>query len=107
MVGDGDRCWRLERSCRELGASSHRSVGKCEAHACLSDVQVDSLLGATLQQSLYSSTRNKIVHSRTRKTDDDVIVNVPGSGFNLLSNNGVNLVSAAATAVGVAWASAK
>ncbi|ORY56805.1 integral membrane protein DUF92-domain-containing protein [Leucosporidium creatinivorum] len=64
---------------------------------------VDSFLGATVQQSLYSSSRLKIVHSRAKKDEDDVVANVPGSGFNLITNNGVNLVSAAGTAAFVVW----
>ena len=65
--------------------------------------QVDSVLGATLQQSLYSSSRLKIVHSKTTKDDDDVVVPVAGSGLNVLSNNGVNIISASGTAVAVIW----
>ncbi|KAM0789795.1 hypothetical protein ACM66B_006647 [Microbotryomycetes sp. NB124-2] len=64
---------------------------------------IDSLLGATLQQSLYSSSRRKIVHARDNTDRDDKVVNVPCSGFNVLSNNGVNLVSAAVAALAVVW----
>ncbi|KAK4051561.1 hypothetical protein OIV83_002701 [Microbotryomycetes sp. JL201] len=64
---------------------------------------IDSVLGATLQQSLYSTTRRRIVHSNDATDKDDKVVNVPGSGFNILSNNGVNLMSAAATAMAVIW----
>ncbi|KAK4056377.1 hypothetical protein OIO90_002520 [Microbotryomycetes sp. JL221] len=67
---------------------------------------LDSVLGATLQQSLYSSSRRKIVHSRVKRDEQDVIANVPGSGYNVLSNNAVNFVSASLTTLAVmSWAS--
>ncbi|TNY18730.1 integral membrane protein DUF92-domain-containing protein [Rhodotorula diobovata] len=68
---------------------------------------LDSLLGATLQATYFSKTRNLVVHAPhpSPAFPDDEIVRVPGSGFAVLSNNGVNLVSAAAVAaVAGAWA---
>ncbi|SGY82036.1 BQ5605_C009g05541 [Microbotryum silenes-dioicae] len=59
---------------------------------------IDSLLGATLQPSYYSLTRKKIVHSPTNPKDpQEEIIRVPGSGFAILSNNQVNLISSALT----------
>lgn len=64
---------------------------------------MDSVLGATLQRSLYSSARLKIVHSLDKKDADDLVVPVAGSGFNLLSNNAVNIISAGGTGAFVIW----
>ncbi|KDE04711.1 hypothetical protein MVLG_04850 [Microbotryum lychnidis-dioicae p1A1 Lamole] len=59
---------------------------------------IDSLLGATLQPSYYSLTRKKIVHSPTNPKDpQEEIIRVSGSGFAILSNNQVNLISSALT----------
>lgn len=61
--------------------------------ACSS--QIDSLLGATVQESLYSPSDKRIVHSRDLKDKSSKpVINVPGSGFSILSNNQVNLLSA-------------
>ncbi|GAA5913239.1 hypothetical protein JCM8208_003243 [Rhodotorula glutinis] len=68
---------------------------------------LDSFLGATLQPTYFSTKRNLVVHSPhpSPAFPDDKVVRVRGSGFDVLSNNGVNLVSAAAVAVGAgAWA---
>ncbi|KPV72996.1 uncharacterized protein RHOBADRAFT_55242 [Rhodotorula graminis WP1] len=68
---------------------------------------LDSFLGATLQPTYYSTKRNLVVHSPhpSPAFPDDKVVRVRGSGFDVLSNNGVNLVSAAAVAVVAgAWA---
>lgn len=48
-------------------------------------------------------TRKKIVHSRVKEGDEDVIESI--AGWNVLSNNGVNLVASVGTAaVVVYWA---
>lgn len=62
---------------------------------------MDSFLGATLQESLYSVQRKRIVHSKEKKDDDEVIESV--AGLNILSNNAVNFISAGATAGAVIW----
>ncbi|GAA99393.1 hypothetical protein E5Q_06090 [Mixia osmundae IAM 14324] len=49
---------------------------------------LDSLLGATMQETLYSKRRSKIVHSRSSK---DEVVRIAGTP--LLSNNAVNFVA--------------
>ncbi|SCV74761.1 BQ2448_7790 [Microbotryum intermedium] len=59
---------------------------------------IDSFLGATVQPSYYSLSRKKIVHSNTNPKDPkEEIINVPGSGLSILSNNQVNLISSALT----------
>ncbi|KIM37475.1 hypothetical protein M413DRAFT_77158 [Hebeloma cylindrosporum] len=60
---------------------------------------VDSLLGATVQETRYSNTK-RVVLQDTNKTKDGVRVI---SGINLLSNNQVNLVSSVICAVMVGW----
>lgn len=62
---------------------------------------MDSLFGATVQESLYSIQRKRIVHSREKKDEDDVVESV--AGLNILSNNAVNFISAGGTAVAVIW----
>lgn len=51
-------------------------------------LQLDSILGATLQETLYSKKRNLVVHSRRVVDDEDKVVKV--NGLNVLSNNGVS-----------------
>lgn len=64
-------------------------------------LKIDSILGATLQESLYSESRKCIVHSRETKTDDEVIVRV--AGRKVLSNNAVNILSSSGTALLVVY----
>lgn len=64
-------------------------------------VKIDSILGATLQESLYSLTRKKIVHTRIPKVDEEVIISV--AGYNVLSNNAVNILSSSITASLIMW----
>ncbi|KAH8924068.1 hypothetical protein BT69DRAFT_1261722 [Atractiella rhizophila] len=52
---------------------------------------LDSLLGATLQQTLYSKTRKMVVNSYSKKVEGEEIVKV--CGVDLLSNNQVNILS--------------
>lgn len=61
---------------------------------------IDSVLGATVQQTVYSPSRSKIVHHKEARPDEMVQVR----GWDVLSNNGVNVASSVATAVGVVWA---
>ncbi|RUS30772.1 integral membrane protein DUF92-domain-containing protein [Jimgerdemannia flammicorona] len=65
------------------------------------NTQFDSILGATIEQTLYSPTKGKIVsghHSptSTEETDDELKV---VSGLNLLSGNQINFLSSLVTAV--------
>ncbi|KAI5479512.1 hypothetical protein MNV49_003454 [Pseudohyphozyma bogoriensis] len=53
---------------------------------------LDSYLGATLQESLYSNTSKKIVHVADPDDDDVKVV----AGKPVLTNNGVNFISAGA-----------
>ncbi|KAK4702067.1 hypothetical protein P7C70_g4157, partial [Phenoliferia sp. Uapishka_3] len=66
---------------------------------------IDSLLGATLQETLYSKKRKMVVHSRqkNKKSDDedDSIESI--AGYPILSNNSVNLLSSGVTAVAAFW----
>ncbi|GAA5820346.1 hypothetical protein JCM3770_002776 [Rhodotorula araucariae] len=73
--------------------------------AGLGGSMLDSFLGATLQPTYFSSTRQLVVHSPhpSPAYPDDKIVRVPGSGFAVLSNNGVNLVSAGLVAAIAGW----
>ncbi len=61
---------------------------------------IDSVLGATVQQTVYSPSRGKIVHHKDAHPTEVLQVR----GFNLLSNNGVNVASSVATAAAVVWA---
>lgn len=61
---------------------------------------IDSVLGATVQETVYSPSRGKIVHHREAHRTEALQVR----GYSLLSNNGVNVVSSVATAAGVMWA---
>ncbi|KAF9530068.1 integral membrane protein DUF92-domain-containing protein [Crepidotus variabilis] len=58
---------------------------------------VDSLLGATLQQTRYSKDKKLILQDSSR--DDGQII----SGFGILTNNQVNVVSSAICAGVVGW----
>ncbi|BGP43899.1 hypothetical protein JCM10450v2_008099 [Rhodotorula kratochvilovae] len=73
--------------------------------AGLGGSMLDSFLGATLQPTYFSTTRKLVVHSPhpSLAHPGDKIVRVPGSGFDVLSNNGVNLVSAAIVAGVAGW----
>ncbi|KAH9475375.1 Transmembrane protein 19 [Psilocybe cubensis] len=62
---------------------------------------VDSFLGATVQQTRYS-TKSKVVLQDASKADGRVI-----SGLNILTNNQVNLASSVFCAVMAAWLAAR
>jgi len=61
---------------------------------------LDSLLGATVQQTRFSTSSKKILqdHSSVEKREVKVI-----SGLNLLTNNQVNVVSSVVTALLLGW----
>lgn len=83
---------RLPRNFRGLGANPPLAR------------QIDSLLGATCQETLYSTTRKMVVHSEphSKKAEDsDDVKRI--AGLPLLSNNGVNFVAAGGTAGLVFW----
>lgn len=66
---------------------------------------VDSFLGATLQQTLYSKTDKKVVLPGTKLGGPKEVVVI--SGIDLLSNNQVNIFSSTLTALlamGLSWA---
>ncbi|BGP03928.1 hypothetical protein NBRC10513v2_007670 [Rhodotorula toruloides] len=66
---------------------------------------LDSLLGALLQPTYYSQTRSLVVHSPhpSPAHPKEQIVRVPGSGWDVLSNNQVNFLSTAVVAGVVGW----
>lgn len=68
-------------------------------------LQIDSLLGGVFQPTYFSKTRSLVVHSPEPSSahPDDEIVRVPGSGWDVLSNNAVNAISTLLTAAGAAW----
>jgi uncharacterized membrane protein len=57
----------------------------------------DSVLGATIQQTRYSSSKHLVLQDESKEKDIKVI-----SGFNILTNNQVNLLSSLLTSVVVA-----
>ncbi|GAA5982880.1 hypothetical protein JCM10908_006820 [Rhodotorula pacifica] len=65
---------------------------------------IDSLLGGIFQPTYYSKTRSLVVHSPIPSAahPEDEIVRVPGSGWDVLSNNAVNALSTLLTAGGAA-----
>ncbi|GAA6040691.1 hypothetical protein NBRC10512_007196 [Rhodotorula toruloides] len=66
---------------------------------------LDSLLGALLQPTYFSQTRSLVVHSPhpSPAHPEEKIVRVPGSGWDVLSNNQVNFLSTAVVAGVVGW----
>jgi len=66
---------------------------------------LDSLLGATLQRTQYSTTRKRILIDTSRPTSPDPEKDLQVvSGIDVLTNNQVNLISSAATALALAYA---
>ncbi|GEM11353.1 enoyl-CoA hydratase/isomerase family protein [Rhodotorula toruloides] len=61
---------------------------------------IDSLLGAIFQPTYFSQTRSLVVHSPhpSPAHPEEKIVRVPGSGWDVLTNNAVNFFSTAAVA---------
>ncbi|BGP28033.1 hypothetical protein JCM10295v2_007020 [Rhodotorula toruloides] len=66
---------------------------------------IDSLLGAIFQPTYFSQTRSLVVHSPhpSPAHPEEKIVRVPGSGWDVLTNNAVNFFSTAAVAGVVGW----
>lgn len=71
---------------------------------------VDSLLGATLQQTLYNKNSKKVLVGGQitdvldgKKQDDPNAQWVRVTGWNVLDNNAVNFVASALTAAATAW----
>ncbi|GAA5876234.1 hypothetical protein JCM3774_002332 [Rhodotorula dairenensis] len=65
----------------------------------------DSLLGGLFQPTYFSKTRSLVVHSPMPSPTypDEEIVRVRGSGWDVLSNNAVNVLSTLLTAGCAAW----
>ncbi|KZT60511.1 hypothetical protein CALCODRAFT_106752 [Calocera cornea HHB12733] len=63
---------------------------------------LDSLLGATLQQTVYNARAGRVVTDEAgrRRGEDDKVI----SGWKVLSNVAVNCVTATAVGLGLAWA---
>ena len=116
VVGDGTApVGRFERSRRQYGACcayylslrdpTHTGYEtNRDHHDSASKLQIDSLLGGVFQPTYFSKTRSLVVHSPEPSSahPDDEIVRVPGSGWDVLSNNAVNAVSTLLTAAGAA-----
>lgn len=70
---------------------------------------LDSILGATLQQTLYNKSSKKILIGQitdvldAKKQDDPNAAWEKVTGWNVLDNNAVNFVASALTAVTTAW----
>ncbi|KII89996.1 hypothetical protein PLICRDRAFT_159289 [Plicaturopsis crispa FD-325 SS-3] len=62
---------------------------------------IDSFLGATLQRSRYSTSSKKILIDESAQEDTKDVEVI--SGWNVLSNNQVNLISSLVTSVVVGW----
>jgi len=62
---------------------------------------VDSLLGATVQQTRYSKSKKVVLQDDSKEVDAVNII----SGINVLTNNQVNLVSSVFCALTVGWMS--
>ncbi|TKY87589.1 hypothetical protein EX895_003603 [Sporisorium graminicola] len=98
------------RSSTHVAWDVHVKLGALITAAGLAGSLIDSLLGATLQQTLYNpSTRKVLVGPITdvldgNKHDDPTASWQLITGLNVLSNNAVNLISSASTALLTAWA---
>jgi len=62
---------------------------------------IDSILGATVQQTLYSKKRKLVVHSTKVEDDEDKVVKV--NGLNILSNNAVNFIASGVTGLAAGY----
>ncbi|GAA5970915.1 hypothetical protein JCM21900_000571 [Sporobolomyces salmonicolor] len=95
IQGQGETC----------GATGLGEVVGVAAVAGLGGSLFDSFLGALLQPSYYSSTRSLIVHTPypSPKHPGEKIIRVKGSGWDVLSNNGVNAVMGVTAAGVVGW----
>ncbi|CAD6581820.1 MAG: hypothetical protein CYPHOPRED_001717 [Cyphobasidiales sp. Tagirdzhanova-0007] len=60
---------------------------------------LDSILGATLQETLYSDSRKTIIHRLPPKKDEEVL----RRGRPILSNNGVNVAASWTTGLICGW----
>ena len=70
---------------------------------------IDSLLGATLQQTLYNKASGRVLVGNMtdvlhgKKQDDPEAQWEKVTGWNVFDNNAVNFVASAATAALTAW----
>jgi uncharacterized membrane protein len=60
---------------------------------------LDSVMGATIQQTQYSTKKHLVLQDGSKEKDDNKVII---SGFNILTNNQVNLLSSLLTTVIVA-----
>lgn len=79
-----------------FGSLVRRSVNNMLKYSADVDVsQVDSFLGATIQQTKYSTDSKKIIENAPKNSADIRVI----SGVDLLTNNQVNVVSSVVTAL--------
>ncbi|CDR88958.1 uncharacterized protein SPSC_06330 [Sporisorium scitamineum] len=97
----------------ERGWWVHGRLGVVLTVAGLGGSLVDSLLGATLQQTLYNAKTGRVFVGQVtdvldgKKADDRDVSWKAVTGWNVLSNNAVNFIASASTALLTAWLGSK
>jgi len=90
--------WFENVACHSLSMGAwYWMIGLCGAAGVIGSA-VDSLLGATLQQSVYSETRQKIV---THPQEGEKVTVI--SGYDILSNSQVNIIASITVSLTMAW----